>query len=131
MNFEYQMLTLMTTLFLFAWIPTSVGKYKSFGGQWLASNRKPLPGKILLPWAARAENAYSNLKDFFPAYVVAILLLGQLGKFDEVTKYASLLYIVGRVGHYFFYVWGIVPLRFATFVLAMISNVALLVKIFI
>ena len=131
MNFEYQMLALMTLIFLLAFIPSSIGKLKSYGGRWLASNRTPLHGKELLPWAARCERAYSNLKDYFPAYAVTILLLGTTGKFDSATECASMLFVVGRVLHYIAYGMGNVPFRFLSYVLAMASNLFLLIKVFI
>lgn len=130
MPIEYKMLALMTLFFFFAWIPTSIGKLKSFGGRWLASNRKPVEGKELLPWAARCELAYSNLKDYFPAYAVAIILLGQVEKFDECTSWASALYVVARVLHYSFYAMGNVTMRFLSYLVAMGSNFYLLIRIF-
>ncbi len=132
MHFEYKMLAVMTLLFFFAWIPTSVGKFYSFGAKWLASNRNPpKDNKELLPWAARCERAYSNLKDFFPAYAVTILVLGAVGKFDETTQWASGIFIIGRVMHYIFYGMGNVNMRFLSFVVAMGSNVVLFYKIFV
>ncbi len=129
MQFEYQMLTIMTLIFLFAWLPSSIGKYLSFGRKWIGGNRAPIPGAELLPWAGRVERAYANLKDYFPAFVVAILLLGQMGKFDEGTKLASAIFVAGRVGHYIVYGLGIVPLRAATYCLATGANLYLLIKI--
>ena len=130
MAYEYQMLTFMTIFFLFAWLPSSAGKYQSFGWEWLASNRKPLTDKKITPFGARAENAYNNLKDYFPGFVVAVLLLGIHGKFDYTTKWATTFYVIGRVFHMASYLYGNVTLRFAFFVLAMGSNVYLLIKLF-
>jgi uncharacterized MAPEG superfamily protein len=129
MNFEYKMLVVMTFFFLFAWLPSSVAKLRSFGGKWLASNRSPLIGKELAPWGARAERAYSNLKDYFPGFVVAILLLGTLNKFNELTAWAAGLYVFARLVHYIAYTAGNVTVRFLAYVLAMSSNVFLLVKV--
>lgn len=128
MNCEYQALIGMTFFFMFAWIPSSLGKWKSFGGRWLASNRDPLPGKELLPWAQRAERAYSNLKDYFPAFVVAILLLGILHKFDETTKWAAIAYVFARLAHFISYSFGNVTVRFLSYTVAMGCNVWLLFK---
>lgn len=131
MPFEYKMLAVMTLLFLFAWLPSSLGKYKSYGTRWLLSNRDPMAGRELVPWGARAERAYANLKDYFPGFVVAILLLGATNRFDYLTAWASALYVIGRIGHYLFYVLGNVQLRFVTFVLSMSCNVFLLIKVFL
>lgn len=131
MPIEYSALTLMTIFFLLAWLPLSVGKLKSFGGKWLASNRNPLPGKELLPWAARCERAYNNLKDYFSGYVVAILLLGLLDKFDTSTQIASVAYVAARVVHFISYGMGNVPFRAISFFIGLISNLFLLIKIIV
>jgi uncharacterized MAPEG superfamily protein len=129
MNFEYKMLVVMTFFFLFAWLPSSVAKFKAFGGKWLASNRRPVLEKELAPWGARAERAYSNLKDFYPGFVVAILLLGNLNKFNELTAWAAGLYVFARLTHYIAYTAGNVTIRFLAYILAMSSNAFLLVKV--
>jgi uncharacterized MAPEG superfamily protein len=108
MRFEYQALAVMTILFSFGWVPVSVGKARAFGGKWLASNREPLPGKELEPSAARADRAYANLKDYFPAFIVA-----------------------GRVGHYAAYAAGSVWGRAGTFAASFFANLYLLVKVLI
>lgn len=131
MQFEYLMLTLMTFFFLFAWAPVSYAKFQSFGGKWVASNREPLKDKELVAWGARADRAYSNLKDYFPAYAVSILLLGATHHFDYFTAIASAAYVVGRIGHYIAYTAGHVPSRFLTYVIFMVSNVFLLIKVLI
>lgn len=129
MPFEYKMLTLMTLLFLFAWLPSSIAKLKSFGPKWLLSNRDPLAGKELLPWGARAERALGNLKDNFPGFVVAIILLGLTNHFDHLTAWASGLYVAGRICHFLFYVIGNVQLRFLSFIVSLSCNVYLLIKV--
>lgn len=129
MPFEYKMLALMTMVFLFAWIPGSMGKLKSFGAKWVLSNRNPVVGRELVPWGARAERAYANLKDYFPGFVVAILLLGMTNGFDQSTAWASGIYVAARVGHLLVYTLGNVRLRFVAYVAAMGSNLYLLIKV--
>ncbi len=53
MPIEYLSLLVMTIFFLFAWFPTSVGKARSYGLKWLASNRHSLPAVELPRWAQR------------------------------------------------------------------------------
>lgn len=120
----------MTIFFLFAWMPVSYGKLKSFGPKYLASNRAHAPKNELLPWAARCDRAYINLKDYFPAYVVAILLLGQLNKFDQTTAVAAIIYVVVRLCHYVSYGAGFVPGRALFFFAGLLANTYLLFKIF-
>jgi uncharacterized MAPEG superfamily protein len=131
MPIEYICLVIMTLFYLFAWLPVSLGKMKSFGRNWVFSNREPLKNSELVPWAARCDRAYNNLKDYFPAFVVAIVLLGILRKFDHSTNLAAIIFVIGRLGHYISYGAGIVPLRAAFFIPALLSNAYLLIKVLI
>lgn len=129
MPIEYLSLLVMTIFFLFAWFPTSVGKARSYGLKWLASNRHSLPAVELPRWAQRCERAYQNLKDYFPAFVVAILLLGLNQKFDQVTAIAAVCYVGARLMHFTAYAMGNFKLRFGAFILAMGCNLLLLIKV--
>lgn len=129
MPFEYQALAIMTLFFLVAWFPVSIGKWRAYGGKWLMSNRKPVTNKELEPWASRCDRAYNNLKDYFPAFIVAIIVLGITGKFDESTKWTSALFVIGRFGHYLFYGLGSVSLRGVFYLTGLLSNTYLLIKI--
>jgi uncharacterized MAPEG superfamily protein len=129
MAFEYQMLVLMTFFFLLAFLPSSAAKKQAFGVKWLASNREKTPSNEIPAWGARAERAYSNLKDYFPGFVVAILLLGQLDKFDRSTAMAAGIYVLARVIHLIVYIAGNFPLRFASYFTGMLANLFLLVKV--
>ena len=129
MHAEYYILAISTILFMFAWLPVSIGKKRSFGMEWLASNRDN-SNRELVPWAARCERAYSNLKDYYPAFIVAILLLGQLNKFDVGTKWAAIIYVMARIVHYSAYALGNVPFRFISYLIGMAANLYLLLKIF-
>ena len=129
MPFEYQALTIMTMFFILAWFPVSVGKWRVFGAKWLGSNRVPVTGAELEPWAQRLERAYNNLKDYFPGFIVAIIVLGVTGKFDESTSWAAALFVAGRLGHYVAYGMGNVPLRALFFFTGLFSNIFLLIKI--
>lgn len=133
MSFEYYCLTLMTILFMCAWIPASYGKMKSYGPDWVASNRDPsiVQTKALVPWAGRVDRAHINLKDNFPAFVVAILLLGILKKFDYLTTCAAGIYVTARIAHFISYGVGNVPLRAGTFAISFFANLFLLIKIVI
>lgn len=129
MPFEIQMLIVMTCFFLIAWLPASAAKKEAFGVKWLASNRESVDGVKLPEWGNRAERAYSNLKDYFPGFVVAILLLAQFQKFDSTTAIAAGIYVVARMIHLISYVAGNFPIRFCAYVTGMIANFFLLVKV--
>jgi len=129
MSTEYYSLTIMTLFFLFAWAPVSLGKVKGYGFKYLASNRGRVPQTELPSWAARCDRAYNNLKDYFPAFIVAILILGALNKFDNSTATAAVIYTVARILHYICYGIGFVPGRFLFFVAGLLANTYLLLKI--
>lgn len=128
MNFEYQVLIFMGLFFLFAWVPASLGKFKSYGSRWILSNRRPVTDKELLPWAGRAERAHNNLKDNFPAFLAAILLLGALGKFDQGTSIAAGTYLIVRLTHYATYIYGNVLGRGLSYIIGLGANAYLLIK---
>lgn len=128
---EYQSLALLTLFFTLAWVPVSVGKMRSFGFRWLASNRGTKPQGELPDWATRCDRAYNNLKDYFPAFVVAILTLGVLNKFDETTQIGAAIFLISRIGHYVSYGLGNVPLRAVFFISGFLANLYLLIKILI
>ena len=129
MNFEYQMLAILTVGFILAWMPSSLGKLKSYGLKWVASNRDPVKGSELLPWAGRAERAYANLKDYYPGFAVAIILLGILGRFDQGTQYAAGIYVVSRLAHFVVYLAGWSAPRTVAFLTGLVANLYLLGKI--
>lgn len=128
---EITSLIIMTLLFLFAFLPVSIGKKEAFGVKWLASNRNPVNGKELPEWSQRCERAHNNLKDNFPGFVVAVLALVVLQKTDQSTGVASVIYLVARIGHYVSYGFGNFPIRFISYVSALAANVFLLIKILI
>ena len=130
MQTEYISLAIMTLLFLFAWLPVSIGKVKTFGGKWANSNRDPVLGKELTGWAARCERAHNNLKDNFPGFIAAILILGQTGQFDTGTAIASIIYVISRIAHYIFYGIGNVSGRAFSYFLGLFINIYLLIKCF-
>lgn len=127
---EITALVLASILFLFAFLPVSVGKLQTFGGKWLASNRNPVSGKEMPRWAQRCERAHQNLKDNFPPFIAAILLLLLLDKTNEITGYLSLAYVGARIIHYAAYGWGNVMIRFLAYVSGLGINVYLLLSCF-
>lgn len=131
MYIEYQALALLSIFFVLAWLPVSAAKYETFGLKWLLSNRRPVEGKQLDSWGARCERAHNNLKDNFPAFVAAILLLGTMERFDNHTAIASVIYVVARFGHYLSYGIGNVLARAIFYFSGLIANIYLLIKVLI
>lgn len=130
MSIEYCSLTIMSIIFLVAWLPASLAKWKTFGMPWLLSNRTPIKNKELESWGARCERAHNNLKEFFPAFIVAIIVLGLTNKFDQSTEIASITFVVARIGHFISYGVGSALARAGFFFIGFLSNFYLLIKIF-
>lgn len=122
---ELWALLAMTFFTLFAWLPGSVGKKQSYGMKWLAGNRNP-SDRPLLEWASRAERAYQNLKDYFPCFVVAILLLAHLELFNSFTAFAAWGFVALRVLHMIVYIAGLPMLRALIWMLSMALLVGML-----
>ena len=131
MNFEYQMLAVMGIFSLFAYVPSSVAKYQTFGKKWLASNRKPIEGKELVEWGARVQRAHENLKDNIPGFIIAVLALGQMNKFDDTSWWLCLVYVIARMAHFTFYGMGIVGGRALSYLIGLVCNVWLLFMVFV
>jgi uncharacterized MAPEG superfamily protein len=129
MPFEYKMLTLMTLFFLLAFLPASLSKVKTFGIEWAASNRDQTPVSKLPLWGERSERAHQNLKDNFPGFIVAILVLGCLNKFNETTSTLAGLYVLGRITHFLFYVIGISLPRTLGYFVSLVCNITLFIRI--
>jgi uncharacterized MAPEG superfamily protein len=128
MPVEYISLLVLSLLFSVAWAPVSFGKKQAFGFRWLASNRKAIPKGELPEWAARCDRAFNNLKDNFPPFIAAVLVLGVLNKFDQSTSIAATIFVVARLCHYISYGAGNVPLRATFFFSGLIANTYLLIK---
>jgi uncharacterized MAPEG superfamily protein len=111
MALELEILALMTLLFMLAWIPASVCKYQTYGLGWLLSNRSVAGLPPLPEWGQRAERAHNNLKENFPGFAVAVLLLAITGGFTQGTRIASAVFIGARLVHMPAYIQGHVWIR--------------------
>ena len=126
MPFELQMLALMTTLFALAWLPASVCKYQTYGWGWLLSNRSTADLGPLPEWGQRAERAHNNLKENFPAFAVAVLLLALTAGFRPGTQLATAVFVMARVLHPAAYMAGAVWLRVLSWVTGLLATLYLL-----
>jgi len=121
MTLELQLLAFMSLLFALAWFPASLCKYQTYGWSWLLSNRSPAGLPPLPEWGQRAQRAHDNLKENFPAFAVAVLLLALSGGFTQGTRIAAAVFAAARLIHMPAYIAGAVwarSLSWATGVLA-------------
>ncbi|MGA7965773.1 MAG: MAPEG family protein [Gammaproteobacteria bacterium] len=127
MPFELYMLAAATLLFLLAFIPGAIYKTNAYGGlSWLVSNRDVTDKPPLTGAAARAERAHANLKENFPAFVAAILILSYTGHYTMGTAVASAVFVVVRLLYIPVYIGGIPPLRTLLWTLGWASTIFIL-----
>lgn len=126
MTTEYYCLAIMGVITLLAYVPASVGKVRNLGLRWAAGNRsKPLNYDQLPEWVGRAERAHINLKDNFPSFLCAIILLGLTNQFNELTAPLAVVYVIARLGHFISYCAGVSLPRTITYFAGLLSNIAL------
>lgn len=126
MAFELQMLAFMTLLFSLAWLPASVCKFRTYGWGWLLSNRSVAGLPPLPEWGQRASRAHENLKENFPGFAVAVLLLALTGGFDRGTHLAAGLFAIARLVHMPVYIRGLVWPRVISWILGVGATLYLL-----
>ncbi len=85
----------------------------------------PLPA-----WGDRAYRAYENLKGYFPAFAITVLVLNHENRSDTAIGIAAAAYVVGRVLHFAMYTAGLVTGRAIGWILALVANVYLLARCF-
>lgn len=107
MPLELQMLGWTTLLVLLAFLPSSIAKRQAYGDRWLLSNREPEGLPPLTGWGGRATRAHENLKENFPAFAAAVLLLVVAGKYGgQGTQFAACLFLFARLVHMGSYLAG-------------------------
>lgn len=126
MSFEMLMLALATLLLMFSWLPPLVAKCRVYGTNWLVSNRSTAGLPELPDWAQRCVRAQDNLKENYPAFAVAVLLLAFTGGFTPGTALASALFLVARLAHLPAYIAGIPWLRTLSWALGFLATLYLL-----
>jgi uncharacterized MAPEG superfamily protein len=129
MKVELFSLVVMTLFFLWAWLPGSIAKRRSYGRAYLLSNRDAKDLDPLPAWGDRTNRAYENLKNYYPAFAVAILALCLVGRSDLPIQIAAVSYVVSRVFHFTFYTAGIVWGRAAAWIIGIVANTYLLIRV--
>lgn len=114
--------------FLFAWLPVSVAKFKSFGWRYLVSNRSKEPAE-LSKWGARCQRAHNNLKDYAPVFIASYLLARYLSFDAKTLTTITWVYLISRILHYLFYGMGQVNLRAISWTVSMAANMYLIIKL--
>ena len=107
MGFELQMLGWCTVLMMLAYLPGSMAKMRTYGMGWMTSNRETAGMEPITGWGGRALRAHENLKENFPMFAVAVLLLVLTDKTGmQGTEMAAATFLVARLVHISVYIAG-------------------------
>lgn len=107
MAVELQMLGWVTVLMMLAYLPGSMAKKQAYGMGWMTSNRDTEGLPPITGWGARALRAHENLKENFPMFAVAVLLVVLAGKAGtSSTEMAAVTFLVARLVHISVYIAG-------------------------
>lgn len=124
---EMTILALVTLLYVIAWVPPLVAKCQAYGVRWLATNRSVTGLPPLSEMGQRAVRAHDNLKENYPPFAVAILLLAFSGGFTQYTALAALVFLIARLIHMPAYILGIPWLRTLSWLVGFAATVYLLI----
>ena len=127
MSYEMTILALVTLFYMLSWLPVWLLKYRVYGGVWLLSNRSTTGLPPLPELAQRAVRAHENLKENYPPFAVAILLLAFSGGYTQYTATAAFLFLLARLVHMPAYILGIPWLRTSSWLAGFIAMLYLLI----
>ncbi|HKS94441.1 MAG TPA: MAPEG family protein [Gammaproteobacteria bacterium] len=99
MSPEMTVLAVVTLFYLFSWLPPLIAQSQTYRIPWLAGNRGDEDQPPLLPAAERALRAHDNLRESYPPFAIAVLLLAFTGGFTQYTAWASLAFLAARLVH--------------------------------
>lgn len=127
MSPEMTVLAVVTLFYLFSWLPPLFAKSRIYGFKWLAGNRS-IEGEPPLPEIVqRAVRAHDNLKESYPAFAVAVLLLAFSGGFTQYTAWACLAFLAARLVHMPAYILGAPWLRSFSWLVGLAATLYLLI----
>ncbi|MGA9855252.1 MAG: MAPEG family protein [Gammaproteobacteria bacterium] len=127
MSYEMTILALVTLLYVFSWLPAWFAKYQAYGGGWLLSNRSTTGLPPLPELAQRAVRAHENLKENYPPFAVAVLLLAFSGGYTQYTAMAALVFLLARLVYMPAYILGIPWLRTSSWMAGFVAMLYLLI----
>lgn len=124
---EMTILALVTLFYAFSWVLPLVAKSQVYGARWLLTNRSTTDLPTLSEIGQRAVRAHDNLKENYPAFAIAILLLAFSGGFTQYTVLAALVFLIARLVHMPAYILGVPWLRTLSWLAGFAATVYLLI----
>lgn len=127
---EFQMLAWSTLLLMLGWLPGSAAKRRAWGMRWLVSNRETEGLPPLTGWGGRAVRAHENLKENYPAFAVAVLLLLVAGAQGErATEIAAIVFLAARLVHMGAYLAGNFWIRTTAWATGWVATLVILLQV--
>ena len=122
MTTDLWMLVLSAVLCLVLPLPYLVARATTPGGvAWGLGNREE---DFRFPaWAGRAERAHRNLVENLAPFAILVLVAHLTGRANATTALGATLFFWGRVLHALTYLAGIVYVRTAMFIIAIIGEI--------
>jgi uncharacterized MAPEG superfamily protein len=122
---------LVWTVLLAAALPMIllVGRVQVPGGMAWALGNRDTPLR-LAPWAERTERAHRNLIENLGGFAALVLIAHVSGHANAMTALGATIFFLGRVVHAAVYIAGIVGVRTAAFVVAVIGELLILLQLF-
>jgi len=122
MTTDLWMLVLSAVLCLVLVVPTTVARGITPGGvAWGLGNREE---DFRFPaWAGRAERAHRNLVENLAPFAILVLVAQLTGRANASTALGAELFFWGRVLHALAYIAGVIYVRTAMFIIAIIGEI--------
>ena len=127
MTTELAMLTWVTALTIFLWIPYILGHIMNVG--LLPVLTYKADGTPLPPWAARAKKAHANAIENLAPFAVLVLVAHQLDISNTATTSAAVAYFWLRLAHFITYTANVPFGRTVTFAGAWGAQLCILFQI--
>lgn len=109
MTTDLWMLVLFTLWGLVLIYIPATGRLLKAGVGWGLGNREARPE--FPAWIGRAERAQANHAENWPLFAVAVLVVHQAGKGDEVSAVACQVFLAARMAHALLYLLGVTGAR--------------------
>ena len=128
MTTDLWMLVLSAVLCLVLPLPYLVARSMTPGGvAWGLGNREE---DFRFPaWAGRAERAHRNLVENLAPFAILVLVAQVTGRANASTALGAELFFWGRVLHALAYIAGVIYVRTAMFIIAIIGEILIFVQL--
>lgn len=125
---EFFWLSVMLLISIFMWLPYILQEILSVGAFKAMAHKAPWTIK-LAPWAERARAAHRNNVENLVVFAPLALMIAATGQGDDLTAGAAMIYVLARLAHYPLYVMAIPGGRTLAFLLGMICQLVMALRL--